>query len=515
MSTGNEPAGQAGQRAQQFAKSTFDHLNTGAFWVDRQGRFVEVNAAASRLLGYTRAELLQMTVHEVDLEFPAADLDRRWNEIQARGSVLFEARHRTKDGHVVDVEVHAHYLCLDGAEFICGLVRDIAASKKVEDALRLSQDRFRLMIESIPMLAWQCNAKGEAEYCNHRWYDYTGAGPEKTLGDMWQKALHPDDEQRIARETVRTAQTSDPYDVEYRLRRHDGQYRWHLARALPVRDATGKVIMWVGCAADVEDQKRAEAALRQSAADLERQVQDRTATLQRLANDLRREVTQRNRVELQLLEISEREQRRIGQELHDSLGQLLAAVRFLSANLHHQLAATKHHTTPMAMRVHDELGTAIEQLRSVARGLHPVRQEPEGLTAALTELAHSTAKLFRIPCRFHCPAPVLLTDETAAAHLYRIAQEAVANAVKHARARQIVIELKHTGKTLSLHVHDDGCGLPARARRTAGLGLSIMKYRAKVIGATLSIRSVAKRGTVITCRWTPTPDRPRGRSRPR
>jgi signal transduction histidine kinase len=202
---------------------------------------------------------------------------------------------------------------------------------------------------------------------------------------MWQKALHPDDEQRIHDETNRTAATGDPYNVEYRLRRHDGQYRWHVARAVPVRDSTGKIVIWVGCAADIEDQKQAEATLIRFTSKLERQVRERTRELQTVANDLHREVAQRTKLENQLLEVSEQEQRRIGQDLHDGVGQRLAAVRFLSAGLSKRLG----------------------------HGHHPA------------------------------------------------------------------------------------------ARRTRGLGLSSMRYRAALIGATFAIRRGKHGGTVVTCGWTP------------
>jgi PAS domain S-box-containing protein len=381
---------------------------------------------------------------------------------------------------------------------VTGINLDITQRKQNEHLLSVESQRSRQIIESIPMLAWQCNEKGEAQYCNRRWYEYTGEGAEKTLGDMWQKALHPDDEQRIRDETIRTAATGDPYNVEYRLRRHDGEYRWHLARALPVRDADGKITMWVGCAADIEDSKRAEATLRDSAARLEQRVAERTAAL-------KRESQLRAKLEHQLLLASEREQRRIGQDLHDGLGQRLVAIRFLTASMGKRLGQ-EHDDSSLSevAQIHDELGQAIEELRAVARGLHPVRHEPEGLMSALAELSQTTERVFNVACLFQCPEPVLVRDFVAASHLYRIAQEAVGNAVKHAYANQVVIHLERGGPSLRLEVRDDGRGLPAVAQQAPGLGLSSMRYRAELIGATFSVGSVRNGGTVVACVWAPT-----------
>ena len=145
---------------------------------------------------------------------------------------------------------------------------------------------------------------------------------------------------------------------------------------------------------------------------------------------------------------------------------------------------------------------AMTQTRELARGLSPVRLEAEGLADALRELAAGTRKVFGCDCRFHCDPPVLVPDHTVAIHLYRIAQEAVSNAIKHGQARRIEIRLSATGRSVTLAVHDNGVGIPRKAPRRKGMGLRIMRYRAEVIGGALVVEPQVGGGTVLVCTVT-------------
>jgi signal transduction histidine kinase len=147
------------------------------------------------------------------------------------------------------------------------------------------------------------------------------------------------------------------------------------------------------------------------------------------------------------------------------------------------------------------LSEALDETRRVARGLHPVQAGSDALMAALRDLAVSVGGMGRIRCRFVCRQPVLVADHSVATHLYRIAQEATNNAVRHGRPRRVVIALEGRDGTVRLTVRDDGRGLPIRARPAAGLGLSIMRYRASVIGASFTVSSSGRRGTAVVCEW--------------
>jgi PAS domain S-box-containing protein len=215
-----------------------------------------------------------------------------------------------------------------------------------------------------------------------------------------------------------------------------------------------------------------------------------------------RDTTHRVELEREILTISEREQRRLGHDLHDDLCQQLAGIQFLSESLAHELAAKSSTEAPQAKEIAQSVQHAMTQTRELARGLSPVGMEAEGLMEGLGQLAARTSKLFRLNCRFHCPVPVLVPDHAVAIHLYRIAQEAVGNAVKHAKADRIELALAAAGTSVRLGVSDDGIGIPRKLPRREGMGLRIMRYRAGVIGGSLLIQHRLDGGTGVVCTVT-------------
>ncbi len=209
--------------------------------------------------------------------------------------------------------------------------------------------------------------------------------------------------------------------------------------------------------------------------------------------------SERQRLEREILQISEREQQRIGRDLHDDLGQQLAGLSIMATMLSRGLASRAASEAPAAVKISELLKKAVAMTRSLARGLHPVAAEPDGLVSALHDLAARMTSLFHIDCQFDCPNAVQMADNTAATHLYRIAQEAVSNAVKHGHARQARISLSSDAETLTLTVQDDGCGISGLDPQRQGMGLRIMHYRAGMIGAKVSIANQTSGGTCVTC----------------
>lgn len=202
------------------------------------------------------------------------------------------------------------------------------------------------------------------------------------------------------------------------------------------------------------------------------------------------------RLEHEVLAASERERQSIGADLHDGLGQQLTAIELTCAGLKADAAGN-----PQLARRLDAVGRmlreAIAQTRYLARGLVPVGSDPDALQIGLAELTERMNGLGRVRCLFDCPQPVLVPDRFVAGHLYRIAQEAVNNAVKHAEARHVTVRLKKTDRILSLEVTDDGTGF-ARTR-AQGLGLGVMQHRARVIGGELNVSSKRGAGVRIVC----------------
>jgi signal transduction histidine kinase len=218
-----------------------------------------------------------------------------------------------------------------------------------------------------------------------------------------------------------------------------------------------------------------------------------------MAAQLRERDAQQMRLEREVLEISERERRHIGHDLHDGLGQRLTAASMATNAL---IASIKAGAPSLAMRSEDigrQLREAIAEARSLSHGLAPVSLADEGLMAALATLAEDT-KRGGLRSVFECPESVQAPDAEVAGHLYRIAQEAVNNALKHAAPSEIRIALEHRAGAILLEVEDDGEGFADASATHGGIGLRVMRYRARMIGSVLEIGSPPTGGTRISCR---------------
>ncbi|HLY08889.1 MAG TPA: GAF domain-containing sensor histidine kinase [Planctomycetota bacterium] len=202
------------------------------------------------------------------------------------------------------------------------------------------------------------------------------------------------------------------------------------------------------------------------------------------------------------------EQRRIARELHDSLGQELTGLGYMANSLSETLSGSEE--SKNAERITHGIARALDQIRGIARGLLPVELEADGLMSALAELADQTRTIYGIPVRFDCTKPALVKDGDVALHLFRIAQEAVTNAVKHGRPKWVTITLEGQSEGILLSIRDDGVGPAGRGPVNQGSGLRIMKYRASTIGATLTVQAADGGGMLVTCTLPSTTGVPRG-----
>jgi signal transduction histidine kinase len=213
---------------------------------------------------------------------------------------------------------------------------------------------------------------------------------------------------------------------------------------------------------------------------------------------LSQETAERERLEREMLEISEREQRRIGQDLHDGLCQHLTGTALVSQVLTERLSAQGNADAQQAQRLVNLVEEAIVLARGMAKGLYPVEMRADGLMQALEEFANTTSEMFGIDCHFVCHSPVLVHTSPTAIHLYRIAQEGVSNAIKHGRATEVIILLEEAENELRLVISDNGQGM-VPARKSDGLGLRIMADRAKMIGGSFSTGPAPSRGVELVC----------------
>jgi len=212
-----------------------------------------------------------------------------------------------------------------------------------------------------------------------------------------------------------------------------------------------------------------------------------------------RDISRRKELETEVVKISEREQQRIARDLHEGLSQHLAGISCMTNTLKEKLMARGAAETTDAARISHLLDVTVAQSRDLAHGLQPVPPEPNGLMSVLDGLAARVTELFKVGCSFDCPQPVLIDDNAMATHLYRIAQEAVTNAIRHGRARRIDIELSSTPGQLTLAVRNDGVRFVQKRRRRRGMGLGIMNYRAGQIGGTLVVQPGEHHATEVLC----------------
>lgn len=220
---------------------------------------------------------------------------------------------------------------------------------------------------------------------------------------------------------------------------------------------------------------------------------------QRVFTGIVRDISDQRRLEQEILRTSEHERRRIGQDLHDGLGQMLTGIGLISKMVSKKLEQEKHFLAEQAKEITELIQEADQYARELARGLVPVELDSEGLTTALERLASHAGKLFGIKCTFTSNGKTPLDDATQVTHLFRIVQEAVSNAVKHGSASEVEIHLVGSKPHVRLRIEDNGSGFPDDWDQKNGLGVRIMQFRAGLIGANLEISDSANSGARVTC----------------
>jgi PAS domain S-box-containing protein len=348
-------------------------------------------------------------------------------------------------------------------------LHDITVRKRTENALRESEERSRAVIHQSTAGIAGTDLAAHIIFANEKFCSMLGYKERELVGKTIFEITHPGDLAESKRLFNRIVRKAEPYQLEKRYRRKDGSSVWVSVSASPLRDVEGKTQSAVSVVLDIGDQKKAQAILEDRARGLEGEI----------------------------LAISDREQRRLGQELHDSLCQHLTAIAFMARSV--ALRLKKHRVIEVEHidKIAELINDGVTEARTIARGLHPVEMEPPGLVTALAALVKQ--RHWPVPCRLEADEEISVPDSTAALHLYRIAREAVINANKHARAREIIVRMRRSGKGIELSVIDDGVGIPPDSPAGLGMGFHIMEYRARSIGARLEIKQVKPHGTRLSC----------------
>ncbi len=442
-------------------------------YVDRGTSEAYVSPEIEAALGYSREEWLEDPVRWYDRIHP--DDKQRWSleaaEMFLSGKPLRSSyRVIARSGNVVWFHCDARMVRRPDGQpwFIHGVAFDISDLKDTERALQREQTFVAGILDTVGALVTVLDQEGRIVRFNRACELTTGYSFEEVRGKcIWEFFLMPEE---VAHSRSVIAQLSAD------LLPQDYQSHW------VTRHGASRLIAWSSS-----------------------QLPDSEGRPQYIiATGI--DITEREQLERALLNISAREQRRIGQDLHDGLGQHLTGVAFMAKVHEEKLAKTNMSDAADAAKLVRLVNEAVHKTRELARGLLPVMSDAQGLMSALELWAGEVEDIFGVSCKFECETAVLIDDNAIATHLYHIAQEAVNNALKHGKARNILLRLTSENGCGTLLIADDGEGIPEDRQNTQGMGLHIMGYRSAMIGGRLEVSRNKMRGTSVSCAF---PMRPR------
>jgi PAS domain S-box-containing protein len=417
-------------------------------------------------LGFSQEEWLEDPIRWYRQIHP--DDKDRWSIEAAQmflsGTALKSAyRVMARDGRVVWFHCEAKMIRRkDGRPwFIHGVGFDITELKRIEEALQEERNVVSAILHTVGALVVVLDPQGRIVRFNRACELVSGYSYAEVRGKyFWDLCVMPEEAERfkIAVEQLREDHSAKEYETPWMAR--DGARRliaWS-STILPGENGDPAFIIATGI-----------------------------------------DITERKRLEKAILEISAEEQRRIGQDLHDGLGQLLTGIAFMSKAQEQKLREKGLAEAADAARIVRLVNEAINKTRELAHGLLPVVSDAQGLTSALKRWAAEVEDLFRISCRLQMNQPVLIHDSNMSTHLYRIAQEAVNNAIKHGQAQNITISLSASNGQGTLRIENDGGPIPEPLPDGSGMGMQIMHYRARMIGGSLKVGRGKTRGIAISC----------------
>lgn len=402
------------------------------------------------------------------------------------------------------------------------------ASKRADLALRESEERFRQLAENIGAVFFMSenpadDAPGRMSYVSPAYERIWDRSPQELYKNprAWLEAVHPADLGRVLEAFPKMVRGE--FNEDFRIARPDGRVRWIHLRVFPVLNDSGLVYRIAGLAEDITEREENAQKLRETVEaltkteeqlrarneelceareKLEIRVKERTADLTRANAELKRQINERKRLENELIEATERERKRIGIDLHDDLGQHLNGIALMLKALELRLQNKGLEEAADAAKIQSLVFKTINQAHNVAKGLASMDWRGDDLVEALKGLAAHVKSVFGIICDFSLSGVIPALQTNAVSQLYKIAQEAVTNAVKHGQAKKVDIGLVNTAQKMVLSIKNDGLPFPEKEKSTGRMGLHIMSHRANVIDASLQIKSSRERGTIVTCTLT-------------
>ena len=350
---------------------------------------------------------------------------------------------------------------------IFGLVWQKARAKRAETQLRESEGRFRLVANTAPVMIWTAGTDRNCSYVNKTWLDFTGRPLEAELGDGWVEGVHPDDSNRCLQTYTEAFNRRESFEMHYRVRRRDGEYRWVLGYGVPRFNPDGTFAGYIGSCVDITERKHAEESL---------------ATIGR-----------------RLIEAHEAERTWIGRELHDDINQRLALLA-IELDRWSQHASTNE-LTEQVRHARARITEIAEDVQGLSHRLHSSKLDYLGLTTAAKSLCRELSEKTKVEIVFeHAGIPHTLSKEVSLC-LFRVLQEGLQNAVKHSGVRSFTVDLQGTEESIELTVADFGNGFAEQEACTGhGLGLISMRERLQLVHGELSVKSQPGAGTTIRAR---------------
>ena len=449
---------------------------------------------ALRVLRGERPEDIPITT--IDVSVDALDwrqLDR-WNVSEARVPAGVELRFREPGlfeqyrGYILGTLA----LVLLQTFLIVGLLIQRRNRRRAEHSLRESEERFRVMADTAPVMVWRSGPDQRCDFFNKPWLEFRGRRLQDEMGEGWTEGVHPDDLHRCLATYTAAWPGRESFRMEYRLRRADGEYRWVLDTGVPRLAADGTLLGYIGSCIDITERRQAEEALRANEAALRQSH----AEIEDLAG--------------RLITAQEAERARIARDLHDDISQQLAAISIAMSECRRPELQAGGELLEVLTAVQGQTIELAEEIRLLSHDLHPGVLKHAGLVDALRSTCRDFAKQQSLERgrrgrRQISRSPI----STTALCLYRVVQEAVRNVAKHANARQVRVTVRRVGEEVQLAVADDGKGFNlAKAREQGGgLGLRSIEERIRLVGGRLSIETAPNMGTTITV-WVRVPVSP-------
>ena len=441
--------------------------NEGVWLLDSKLRTSYVNRQMAGMLGYEPGDMVGRSVF--DFYFPE-DVDQKKQVLTRREQGVreqLEERLRRRDGSELWVRMSATPVVREDFEFdgAFAMVCDITERKLAEEAIKESEQRFRLVADSAPVMIWMSGLDKRPTYFNRPWLDFTGQS-EADLQSGLAGIVHPEDYSKCQDIYCRGFDQRQPFAKECRLKRHDGQYRWMLDIGVPRFHEDGSFAGYIGSCVDITEQKLAEEAL--------------------------------SSISRRLIDAQEQERSRIARELHDDINQRLALVAMGLDRQRGDLRTTTRDMRSAMGKAIKQISDIVSDVHMISHRLHSSKLDTVGLAAAAAGFCRELSKQQNVEVDFQCDGIARELPEALAICMFRVLQEALQNAVRHSGAKHFKVSLAECTNQIALTICDEGRGFnPAEALKGSGLGLVSMIERLKLAGGELLIDAGPKRGTTI------------------